>query len=59
MVTCKDGRNVHVEIYWSDLTQDAQRQFEEVMGDNGNTDVIPLMEIDYEEDEPNGTDDEL
>ena len=38
------------EIYWDDLTKDAQeRLFAFLGGENGNYDVIPLAEIEIEE----------
>lgn len=41
-----------VEIYWSDLTEEAQKQFLEYSGgDNGNYDVYPIATIEYEHDD--------
>lgn len=59
MTVSKDDRITHVEIFWGDLTPDAQRLLQEVLGDNGNYDLIPLVELDFEEDEDNGTEPEL
>jgi len=38
-----------VEIYWDDLTPEKQEELLEVLGDNGNYDVIPIAVIEYEE----------
>ena len=43
-----------VEIYWDDLTPEKQEELLEVLGDNGNYDVIPIAVIEYEEAETEG-----
>ena len=40
--------NNNIEIYLSDLNEDAQKKFIEVYGDNGNYDVFPIIEIPIE-----------
>jgi hypothetical protein len=59
MTVSKDGSTINVEIFWGDLTPDAQRLLQEVLGDNGNHDLIPLVELEFEEEEIHGTEPEL
>ncbi len=34
-----------VELYWNDLTEEAQKRILAVLGDNGNYDVFPIVTI--------------
>ena len=34
-----------IHIYWKDLTKEKQDEILEKLGDNGNWDVIPIVEI--------------
>ena len=34
-----------IEIYWQDLTTEKQKEILEKLGDNGNWDVIPIVQI--------------
>ena len=40
-----EGNNPHIDIYWKDLTKEKQDEILEKLGDNGNWDVIPIVEI--------------
>jgi len=44
-----------IEIYWNDLTKEAQKNIQETLGmdkdDNGNWDVIPMCSFDVEDDD--------
>lgn len=40
-----------IEIYFDDLTKEKQKEIIDVLGDNGNYDVFPIAEIEFEEDE--------
>ena len=33
------------EIYWSNLNKETQKELLELMGDNGNYDVVPIATI--------------
>lgn len=33
------------EIYWSNLNKETQKELLELMGDNGNHDVVPIATI--------------
>ena len=35
----------YVEIFWDDLTEEAQRRIINFIGDNGNYDVFPIATI--------------
>ena len=59
MTVSRDGSTTSVGIFWDDLTPDAQRLLQEVLGDNGNCDLYPLAELDFEEEIFNGTGPEL
>lgn len=38
-----------IELFWEDLTEEAQNKLSEVLnGDNGNYDVFPLAVIEFE-----------
>ena len=39
------------ELYWDDLSEETQKQIMELLGDNGNWDVIPFAEIVIKEEE--------
>lgn len=32
-----------IEIYWSDLTKEKQQEILDVLGENGNYDVFPIL----------------
>lgn len=34
-----------IELFWGDLTPEAQKSIEEILGDNGNYDVVPIATI--------------
>ena len=34
-----------IEIYWSDLTEEKQQELLNLLGDNQNWDVFPIVEI--------------
>ena len=34
-----------IQIFWQDLTQEKQEEILDKLGDNGNWDVIPIVEI--------------
>lgn len=40
-----------IEIYWDDLTREKQAEILEVLGENGNFDIIPIALIEFDEDE--------
>ena len=40
-----------IEIYWDDLTKAKQKEILSKLGDNGNYDVFPIANIEYEQDE--------
>ena len=40
-----------IEIYWSDLTEEKQQEFLNLLGDNQNWDVFPIAEIEIEEED--------
>lgn len=44
---------LQIEIYWDDLTPEKQKEILNLLGDNGNYDVIPLAIIELEETESN------
>ena len=39
-----------IEIYWDDLSKEKQNEIMEMLGDNGNFDIIPIATIYTEED---------
>ena len=45
-----------IEIYFDDLKEETQQAILELLGDNGNYDVIPIAEIYPYEDEDNDDD---
>lgn len=40
-----------IEIYWNDLTEKKQKEILELLGDNNNWDVIPIVTFEIEEEE--------
>jgi hypothetical protein len=40
-----------IEIYWQDLTSGKQEEILEKLGENGNWDVFPIVQIPEDEDE--------
>lgn len=42
------------ELYWKDLTPEAQKRFLDTFGDNGNYDLIPMAVIEVEDGEEEG-----
>lgn len=44
-----------IEIYWDDLTTEKQQEILDVLGENGNYDIIPIATISCEP-EPTGMD---
>jgi hypothetical protein len=42
---------VTIEFYWQDLTPKKQAEIKEILGDNGNWDVIPFCTLEIEGDE--------
>ena len=40
-----------IEIYWQDLTKEKQREILNKLGENGNWDVFPIVQIPESEDE--------
>jgi hypothetical protein len=40
-----------MEIYFSDLTKDAQERFVKTFGEDGNRDLIPIAVFETEDDE--------
>lgn len=42
---------IQIEIYWSDLTPNKQKEIIETIGDNNNWDVFPIATVDVEEDQ--------
>ena len=34
-----------IQIFWNDLTQEKQEEILEKLGENGNWDVFPIVEI--------------
>ena len=47
----KVGNKMKIEIFWNDLTKEKQNEILEVLGENGNYDVIPIATIEVEEEE--------
>ena len=43
-----------IEIYWDDLKPEKQQEILEVLGDNGNYDVIPIATLEFETDMEEG-----
>lgn len=39
-----------IEFYWQDLTPQKQAEITEILGDNGNWDVIPFCTLEIEDD---------
>ena len=37
-----------ISLYWDDLSASAKERLIEILGDNGNYDVFPLAEIEFE-----------
>ena len=51
------GRQIimtEIEIYWDDLKPEKQQEILEVLGDNGNYDVIPIATLEFETDMEEG-----
>ncbi len=42
---------MRIEIYWSDLTEEKQRELLNLLGNNQNWDVFPLAEIEIGDEE--------
>ena len=42
-----------IEFYWDDLTESKKKEILELLGDNGNWDVIPFCVLEFEEDDEN------
>lgn len=42
-----------IEIYWDDLTPGKQAEILEMLGDNGNYDVIPIATLSIEDETEN------
>ena len=40
-----------IEIYWSDLTEEKQQELLNLLGDNQNWDVFPIVEIEIGEED--------
>ncbi len=40
-----------IEIYWDDLTEEKKQEILNMLGDNGNWDVIPMAIIEIQDDE--------
>ena len=40
-----------IEIYWNDLTKEKQQELLNLLGDNRNWDVVPIAEIEIEEED--------
>ena len=38
-----------IEIYWNDLTEEKKKELLNILGDNGNYDVVPIATIEFEE----------
>lgn len=43
----KNNNNIKIEIFWDDLTTDAQNELSRLLGDN-NYDVLPIATIECE-----------
>ena len=43
------------DIYWNDLSEQAQAELIEIMGENGNFDVFPIVSINVSTDESKET----
>ena len=39
-----------IKIFWGDLTPEKQQEILELLGDNQNWDVFPIVELEVEED---------
>ncbi len=43
MVVTRMNRNEYeISLYWDDLTKETQEELLQVLGDNGNYDVVPI-----------------
>lgn len=51
MILDREGNRRHVDLLWDDLSEDAQRQLEGLMGENGNYDVFPFARIYIDEED--------
>ena len=40
-----NGNEGYLELYWDDLTQEAQDKIIEIFGDNCNYDAIPIVSL--------------
>lgn len=40
-----------IDIYFQDLTEEKQREIIELLGDDGNYDVIPIASLTFSEDD--------
>lgn len=45
-----------IEIYWQDLIPEKQQEIMDKLGDNGNWDVFPIVQIPEPDEETAGTD---
>lgn len=47
----KSAISKRISLFWDDLKPEVQRAIEKEMGDNGNYDMNPLIELEFEEEE--------
>lgn len=40
-----------VQLFWDDLSASAKEELLRMLGDNGNYDVFPIAQLEFEEDE--------
>ena len=40
-----------VQLFWDDLSASANEELLRMLGDNGNYDVFPIAQLEFEEDE--------
>ena len=40
-----------VQLFWDDLSASAKEELLKLLGDNGNYDVLPIAQLEFEEDE--------
>ncbi len=40
-----------VQLFWDDLSASAKEELLKLLGDNGNYDVFPIAQLEFEEDE--------
>lgn len=39
-----------VHLFWDDLSESAKKELLKLLGDNGNYDVFPIAQLEFEED---------